>query len=325
MNAPIPLHRDTPLSAAPPAVLRASRVPVRPKDRVGDAMAAVLRSCLTQLVANRAAAIDGRDVEGVHQMRIAIRRARAAVATFAPAIPAPSRQWLTAELRWLGVETGRVRDLDVAATTLLPPVRAAFPDEPALRDLETALEVERGEAYALLRESLRAQRYTRFVLNAGTWIEAAGWREHAGDGARALHGRTIGAYAPSALAHHEKRVRKRGKGFDRLEPVARHRFRLALKRLRYSGEFLAPLYPDRRVGPYLRAIARLQDALGAFNDASQSAAILAETHRHLLDGQNLAGAAGMVAAWHAQAALAAEPALGRAWRRFRKETPFWKR
>ncbi len=75
------------------AATRSPRAPRRPGTRpslrrsrrdatVDDAIQAILRSCVEQWCANEAAAHDGSDPEGVHQMRVAIRRLRSAFSVF---------------------------------------------------------------------------------------------------------------------------------------------------------------------------------------------------------------------------------------------------
>jgi len=69
-----------------------------------------------QLIALRAYephAWEGVHPEGVHLMRVATRRARAALDAFANALPEREREQLAADLRWLTKVLGRVRDLDV--------------------------------------------------------------------------------------------------------------------------------------------------------------------------------------------------------------------
>ena len=54
----------------------------------------------------------GEGVDAVHDMRVATRRMRAAIATFGEALPADFQR-LSGELRWFGRVLGEVRDLDV--------------------------------------------------------------------------------------------------------------------------------------------------------------------------------------------------------------------
>src|SRR5262245_19910371 len=102
------------------------------------------------------------DVEGVHRLRVAIRRARATLALFAPVIRRPAH--LDAELQWLGHEVGRVRDLDVlaaAVTTrghkLEPPWREA------LVPLVTQLRERRQTAHEAFVVALDGQRARRTI------------------------------------------------------------------------------------------------------------------------------------------------------------------
>src|SRR5947209_9201684 len=53
---------------------------------VGDAFRMVVRSCLAHLVANEGAALLGEDPEGVHQVRVAVRRLRSALRFFRRAL-----------------------------------------------------------------------------------------------------------------------------------------------------------------------------------------------------------------------------------------------
>lgn len=53
---------------------------------------------------------------------------------------------------------------------------------------------------------------------------------------------------------------------DELSPEARHRVRIDAKRLRYAMEFLAGLFPGKRVARYLKVIGEIQEGLGEAND-----------------------------------------------------------
>src|SRR5919106_1261620 len=61
-------------AGAPPAWHKAEAPALEGAATVDQAIQAILRNCLQQWCANEAAALDGSDPEGVHQMRVAIRR-----------------------------------------------------------------------------------------------------------------------------------------------------------------------------------------------------------------------------------------------------------
>jgi inorganic triphosphatase YgiF len=97
-----PLHLETrskssraydQLRKQPPSYHRAVAPRLTSSDTVDEAMAAIFASCYSQWLANQAAAIDGRDPEGVHQMRIGLRRLRSAFSVFRPLIPNGQLIW----------------------------------------------------------------------------------------------------------------------------------------------------------------------------------------------------------------------------------------
>ncbi|MGH7895033.1 MAG: CHAD domain-containing protein, partial [Candidatus Binatia bacterium] len=83
-------------------------------DPVGVVARAAILHHLAMLERGMAAARAGR-VEGVHQLRVATRRLRAALALFESGLPRRASRSAREELAWLGRTTGPVRDLDVLA------------------------------------------------------------------------------------------------------------------------------------------------------------------------------------------------------------------
>jgi CHAD domain-containing protein len=67
------------------------------------------------------------DPEGIHQMRVAVRRLRGILSAFAPLLPPEHRRWASNELRWFADVLGEARNLDVLAAELLGPARVALP------------------------------------------------------------------------------------------------------------------------------------------------------------------------------------------------------
>ena len=104
-------------------------------------------ACLDHLLRNERAGRAG-DAEGIHQMRVAMRRLRAVLATFAPLLPPQPRRWASDELRWLADVLGEARDLDVFASSLLAPARAGLPASSEFERLAKAIERRRRSAQA---------------------------------------------------------------------------------------------------------------------------------------------------------------------------------
>ena len=118
-----------------------------------------------------------------------------------------------------------------------------------------------------------------------------------------------------------------GRNFEHLSDERLHQLRIALKKLRYAGEFFAAQYPDGRPRPYIRALRRLQDDLGRLNDAAVAERCLKE----LLDSQResshlaaLGVGAGQVVGWHARAREEARSQTAEDWHAFAAATPYWR-
>ena len=89
-----------------------------PETRAGAALRRIAGSCAAQIVRNEAAVLAGMP-EGVHQMRVGVRRLRAILSAFAKLLPNGEHRRLSDELRWLGGVLGVARNLDVFAGGLV--------------------------------------------------------------------------------------------------------------------------------------------------------------------------------------------------------------
>ena len=117
------------VAKAPPAATKAERIELAKNASVDDAVAVVFAACLRHWTANEAAALSGLDPEGVHEMRVALRRIRAALSDFREIIPVAQVAWLKRETKWLLTSLGTARDWDVFLSELLAPVEAGRPWE----------------------------------------------------------------------------------------------------------------------------------------------------------------------------------------------------
>ncbi|WP_226370141.1 CHAD domain-containing protein [Pseudonocardia oceani] len=219
----------------------------------------------------------GEDIEDLHQMRVSVRRMRAALKAARPLLDPVWADGLRAELGWLGGALGPVRDLDVMLLRLRAEV-AALPaaEQEAGGVLVGALEAERVAARAEMLTALDAPRYTALV-------------ERIADAVR------LPLPTPSATQEQPELVDLIRKEIGRMHKAVRragedppdaelHALRILGKRVRYTGELVAPALSGTPTGKAVKkllgATAELQEVLGDHQDAC-----VAETRiRGLLDG-----------------------------------------
>jgi inorganic triphosphatase YgiF len=313
-------------SGQAPAWHKAGALALDPRATVEESFRQILRSCVQHWCANEAAALDGRDPEGVHQLRVAIRRLRSAYSVFGHLIEREERTRLSSEAGRIIGSFGPARDWDVFSTELLAPIGAARPGDPDLARLLAAADGERQRGYEAVRAEIGSHAYTRYLLELRLWIEAGGWREHATEQGAHWFDQPIVAFAERLLAKRHRKARKLGRGFAKLGASERHRVRIALKKLRYACEFFEGLYRKKDAKPYVASLKQMQDRLGHLNDvavAEKLAGRLVEQAGTQAERESLHMAAGLVLGWYGKGVADAEPALIEAWHAFSHGDPFW--
>ena len=219
----------------------------------------------------------GEDIEDLHQMRVSVRRMRAALKAARPLLDAAWADGLRAELGWIGRALGPVRDLDVMLLRLRGEIATLpAPEQEAGEVLVAALEAERAQARAEMLEALDAPRYTALL-------------ERLADAIR------LPLPTPSATQAQPELVdlvrieaRKLRRAVDRAgeEPpdAVLHALRINGKRVRYTGELVEPGLRGTDAGTavkrLLTATAALQEVLGDHQDAC----VADQRIRALLDG-----------------------------------------
>jgi inorganic triphosphatase YgiF len=302
--------------------LRAEDAPLDSNASAAEGFSAIIRACLAQVEGNADGMLTLDDPEWVHQMRIGVRRLRACLALARKAM-APARiEPLRVELRWLAHALGQARDNDVFTLETLPAFTTAVGRnsnaaalKPALRTLAKQASARRDEARIAARAAVGSARFVRLVLAAAALAASPLVGSPDSD---ALDARARDVARPLLKRRH-RALLALGSDLAHAAPEVRHAARLAGKKLRYATEFFAPMFAKKRTRAYRRALAALQDELGAWNDAAVAARLAGE----------LAGAASPAAAafsgWAAAQGAARSAALEKAWQAFADAKPFWSR
>jgi len=305
-----------------PHPVKARPARIDPKQAAIEAFRAICFGCIEHLQANRAGLLAGEDPEYLHQMRVALRRLRSAFSVFAPLLPESAIAAPLAEVRWLARALGPARDWDVFLATTLVPVRAQLPGHRGLLAVERACERLRERARRRAHRAVASRRYQRMVLALGAWLAGESWATLLPlDRARALRQPATG-YAVTALERRWRKVRARGRRLAHLKPAELHRLRIAVKKLRYTAMFFAPLFSERGARATMRNLEALQDALGGINDCGTAERFVREA------GASARGAPGLqakelLANWIAAARGDHLRALRSGWKAFRAGEPYW--
>jgi len=269
----------------------------------GHAFTLVGRACLRHLVANVPAMI-GRDRTAVHQMRVALRRLRAAISLFSAVVADDRTEAIKTELRWLAQELGPARDLDTLLFEVIQPLRQRHAKEPGLASINNMFTRRRLKSYRQAEQAIQSARFRTLVLDTSEWVEAGPWSVSEDALMRARREMPIETYAAEQLSHRCKRIRRRGARINDLDPEQLHRLRIQVKKARYATEFFSGVYHGKKSARQCKKIRsslmQLQNCLGRLNDIVTHKAlftdIIASPARGLTEEQSRhrAFAAGLV-------------------------------
>ncbi len=309
--------------AVKPTWSKSVPVTLKPNSNMDDVIHVVVAACRNHWQKNIAAAIDGTHPEGLHQVRVALRRLRSALSAFKDLIPDAQRIALNQEAKWLLSELGAVRDLDVFVQELAAPLSGHLSGNADLVQVMRTARLAQSKAHARAARALQGTRAKRFVARLEAWVNGRGWRS--GD---AKHDGKVTPAADFAQRFLNRKLRKIRTTYDDVEALSipdRHELRIAVKKIRYAIEFFHTLLPAKRVARLNGILKALQDSLGHLNDldvAERTVGTLVNVADSGLSRRQIAAGGKAIGAWHKKAAAEAEPETFKLWRKLKKAPSF---
>jgi inorganic triphosphatase YgiF len=255
---------------APSVVSKASKIGLKSDMTVGEAFSAISLACLVQVL--EAADVFRRSgaAEGVHQVRVGLRRLRTALKIFEDVVRDGRSDWVEQEVRWLAGELAEARSLDVFIGEAFEPRAASLSDAEAALQYGERLKGARDKAYERVAAALASPRFATLALEIALWIEDGAWRDPTAAKRRDAVFAGINDFAARVLEELRNTVIKRARGFEKQDAPSRHKLRIRAKRMRYASDFFGQLYTDddaaKKHRRFNAALKPLQTALGRLND-----------------------------------------------------------
>ena len=240
---------------------------------------------LLVMLVNEAGVRYSDDIEYVHDMRVATRRARAAGRLYAGYFDPRSKkiERFMRRLRTTGRLLGAVRDLDVALQKFESFAGEDGSEKPGAQALVEKWERNREQAHAKLVEWLDSKEYRRFVTSflrfcATPGAGVARFAPVPGEPPTPHQARHV---LPSIILSRYEAIRAFEVLFEHAAatgeqvPIATlHALRIECKYMRYHLEFSAALLGPESAG-LIGSLKGLQEHLGDLNDASVSSVLVA--------------------------------------------------
>lgn len=215
---------------------------------------------LTELAAIkrwRKTAVMAEDPEGVHQLRVSLRRMRSAFDIFKPVLQTDYRRRWQKELKTLARFLDEARDLDVFLLTYFDN------DRSDASDLESHLRRQKHHSDKKLSRLLQSKHFNKPCRQLQKELKNKHWHRKHGRH-RSMLTTTLAA---SQLQRRYEQVKGQISALDINNEAELHRLRLRIKKLRYGCELLAPVLKDETNAAFISAMKALQDELGLIHDA----------------------------------------------------------
>lgn len=236
-----------------------------------EAVPLVLGPRLEEMCNLRKAALDFRDPEGVHDMRVASRRVRSALRDFAPHLRKTKIAPSIKQLKEIADKLGVVRDYDVAIIALEKLQKNAKAEiSSGLQRIIDDQKEKLDPARKVLVQALNYQHLSQLKRNFRDGIQDAvvnrAPKKPSAPGVTVKTDPSYKAYARSTLLKRLKELEALSLSLyepQKVKPL--HEMRIAAKRLRYAMELFAACWGDQ-LEVFSRQVVQMQSSLGELHD-----------------------------------------------------------
>ena len=257
---------------------RLHKVKLHRSMNAGLAVKTIIENCLRQIQDNKRAMQLRDNPEHIRQMHISLRRLMSALGLFKDIAPLPTK--LQVDLRSLSTKLGVARNWRVLSCSSLTKIEALAPDElrvSALRQI--ALDITNKEEN-LVYDAVSKNGFSRLMSALLHWLEKVQLSGSENSQTKWKWDKKIPRVAKRILLDQQWHLIKIGdhllKQGKNSNPLERHKFRIAVKRLRYSCMFFQEFFPKKEMNKYLASLSALQENLGISNDAAVADRLLCD-------------------------------------------------
>lgn len=244
----------------------ASQIGALVTDRIGEQVAEIRRY---------EPQVRAQHPEGIHQLRVALRRLRTALTAYRQFLDRSISDPLGLELKWLGAMMSPARDVQVQAERLSRVGAETTAGQRIQSEVDALLHERYVAAYDLAISALNSARYDALLVRLDD-VAASPPLNKSAEAA-------VGTVLPQRIADLWERVAQRVEAArittdEMVRAEELHEVRKWVKRLRYAAEPLARL-GDTDAATAVRRAKSLQDTLGEHQDTVAARLLLADLTR----------------------------------------------
>ena len=239
-----------------------------PNDSIIQSCKLILKNQVEFIQKMTPVAIEGRDNEGIHKMRVGFRRIRTCLRILRPFIKKKRYKYFQQNTKIAGQVLGKVRDLDVLLENINDFNTQTHQDQTDYRfpylDLDLS-DTYNNFKYAFF-EYISSPDYEEFHQRLENFylFNNSGLKDKI---SKSKNFFSIKIYLPDKLLNSYSMIEQYGPKFQSRQPYhIYHSFRKDTKKFRYTLEFFSSLYNSLPYSTLVDELIVLQDQLGFLND-----------------------------------------------------------
>ncbi len=238
------------------------RKPLHPNLHAHEAVCRILRIQFEIMKNNLSGTLWEKDIEFLHDFRVACRRSRSILSQLKSAFPEAFINPFLEDFPWLSRLTIAVRDLDVFLLKMRSEEFKKRFGEISLQPLIDWLEGRRDEEQNLLGSHLQSERFQKLSQSWNAFLHGQSSID-----LNAEEPSKIKPLASRRIHLLSQRSLKEGRAIpDEEAHLAFHELRKTCKKLRYLLEAFRPLYYKTEILAPVKSLKKFQDLLGVTND-----------------------------------------------------------
>lgn len=230
---------------------------ISPKSPISDCFSHIFLREIKRIKKWRKVAIKGTDPEGVHQLRVSLRKMRTVLIIFKPYIHSKQTKQLANTLKGFAKKLDDARDLDVY-------LMANFAETST--PLSKLASKQREVAYQQMRKLIKSKKFNQCLKKWKKSFKKDLWQKNISKAQRKALKKPIKPLAIEILETYRKDILALSKQHSTLTDEELHQLRIKFKKLRYAAEFFADFFDSDPMNTFIKQIKTLQDNLGDIHD-----------------------------------------------------------
>jgi len=258
-----------------------------PNMTTAEAFISIGIECLCHIARNREAVLRG-DSEGIHQMRIGLRRLRVALSIFKKMLRGRDIIAITDKVKWLANQFEPAREYHVFLTDAFKHAHT-----PGL-EFEVLKADIRARYDLFLNSSKRvvgSDGFRAFIAELALWLLDGPWLHDRDSRTTFAREKLLKHFAQHELRERAWKISNAARGIDKLTPARRHKLRIAVKKIRYTYGFFEHLITTKAIKgiklSFMEELDSLQDKLGKLNDIATQMELASKLSRELKDDKEV--------------------------------------